>query len=91
MNIALHVNFFKFITVLCVCVRACVLTGQIVFCRTDCLFSPSDQLVVTGVSVKKGEGSGQLLFFDRNTLQRVSCIDASENSVRTHFLLHSTF
>ena len=64
-----------FMLLLCVC------------CRTDCVFSPSDQLVVTGVSVKKGEGSGQIIFFDRNTLERVSSVDASDDSVRIHLVL----
>ncbi|KAK2177011.1 hypothetical protein NP493_624g01057 [Ridgeia piscesae] len=58
------------------------------FPMTDCVFSPSDQLVVTGVSVKKGEGSGQIIFFDRNTLQRVSSVDASDDSSVVRCLWH---
>ena len=39
--------------------------------RTDCCFSPDDKLVLTGTSVKKNEGNGKLVFFDRATFQKV--------------------
>ena len=39
------------------------------FDMTDCLFSPNDQLVITGTSMNKGESSGKLLMFDRNTFE----------------------
>lgn len=38
--------------------------------RTDCCFSPDDKLLVTGTSVKKDEGNGKLVFFDRASFQR---------------------
>uniref|UniRef100_A0A8C7E1Q9 WD repeat-containing protein 70 n=1 Tax=Naja naja TaxID=35670 RepID=A0A8C7E1Q9_NAJNA len=46
------------------------------FPMTDCCFSPDDQLLVTGISVKKGHGSAKLLFFDRETLKNsvVRCL-----------------
>ncbi|XP_061150019.1 WD repeat-containing protein 70 isoform X2 [Syngnathus typhle] len=50
------------------------------FAMTDCCFSPDDQLVVTGTSVKKDEGSGKLVFFDRATFQRVYEIEVTNAS-----------
>nr|XP_057920174.1 WD repeat-containing protein 70 isoform X2 [Doryrhamphus excisus] len=47
------------------------------FPMTDCCFSPDDQLLVTGTSVKKDEGHGKLVFFDRATFQRVYEIDVT--------------
>ncbi|KAK7898645.1 hypothetical protein WMY93_019498 [Mugilogobius chulae] len=40
------------------------------FSMTDCCFSPDDKLLVTGTSVKKDEGNGKLVFFDRNTFEK---------------------
>ncbi|XP_036384735.1 WD repeat-containing protein 70 [Megalops cyprinoides] len=51
------------------------------FPMTDCCFSPDDKLLVTGVSVKKGEGSSKLLFFDRATFQKVYEIEVGNTSV----------
>ncbi|XP_067677525.1 WD repeat-containing protein 70-like [Haliotis asinina] len=51
------------------------------FPMTDCLFSPDDQMVVTGISVRKGQGPGKLIFFDRNTLNRVTEMEISDSSV----------
>lgn len=45
--------------------------------RTDCCFSPDDKLLVTGTSVKKDEGNGKLVFFDRISFQRVYEIDVT--------------
>ena len=45
---------------------------------TDCLFSPDDRLVVTGVSVKKNQGKGKLLFMDRETLDTVTELEVSD-------------
>ena len=48
--------------------------------RTDCHFSPSDKMVISGISVgKKGSGTGQLMFFDRETLKPVTHIEVSES------------
>lgn len=41
------------------------------FHRSDCCFSPDDKLLITGTSVKKGEGSGKLLFFDLVDFKKV--------------------
>ncbi|KAK6179715.1 hypothetical protein SNE40_012016 [Patella caerulea] len=51
------------------------------FPMTDCLFSPDDKMVVTGISVKKQEGQGQLIFFERETLSIVNAMDISDSSV----------
>ncbi|XP_047229176.1 WD repeat-containing protein 70 [Girardinichthys multiradiatus] len=51
------------------------------FSMTDCCFSPDDKLVVTGTSVKKEEGNGKLVFFDRASFQKVYEIDVTNASV----------
>uniref|UniRef100_A0A8C6WQH1 WD repeat-containing protein 70 n=1 Tax=Neogobius melanostomus TaxID=47308 RepID=A0A8C6WQH1_9GOBI len=48
---------------------------------TDCCFSPDDKLLFTGTSVKKDEGNGKLVFFDRTTFQKVYQIDVTNASV----------
>ncbi|XP_071001799.1 WD repeat-containing protein 70-like, partial [Oncorhynchus clarkii lewisi] len=47
------------------------------FSMTDCCFSPDDKLLVTGTSVKKDEGNGKLVFFDRASFQKVYEIDVT--------------
>ncbi|UYV64404.1 WDR70 [Cordylochernes scorpioides] len=42
---------------------------------TDCCFSPDDQLLVTGTSLRKGESVGKLLFFDRETFDVVESVE----------------
>ncbi|XP_042365894.1 WD repeat-containing protein 70 [Plectropomus leopardus] len=51
------------------------------FTMTDCCFSPDDKLLVTGTSVKKEEGNGKLVFFDRASFQRVYEIEVTNASV----------
>ncbi|XP_016296071.1 WD repeat-containing protein 70-like [Sinocyclocheilus anshuiensis] len=53
------------------------------FPMTDCCFSPDDKLLLTGTSVKKGEGNGKLLFFERESLQKVYEIEVADAD--THF------
>ncbi|XP_062334484.1 WD repeat-containing protein 70 [Osmerus eperlanus] len=52
-----------------------------VFSMTDCCFSPDDKLLVTGTSVKKDEGNGKLVFFDRTSFQKVYEIEVTNASV----------
>ncbi|XP_066568273.1 WD repeat-containing protein 70 isoform X2 [Amia ocellicauda] len=52
-----------------------------VFPMVDCCFSPDDKLLVTGTSVKKGEGTGKLVFFDRVAFQKVYEIEVTSASV----------
>uniref|UniRef100_A0A674ECS5 WD repeat-containing protein 70 n=1 Tax=Salmo trutta TaxID=8032 RepID=A0A674ECS5_SALTR len=51
------------------------------FSMTDCCFSPDDKLLVTGTSVKKDEGNGKLVFFDRASFQKVYEIDVTNAGV----------
>ncbi|CAL8321796.1 unnamed protein product [Lota lota] len=51
------------------------------FTMTDCCFSPDDKLVVTGTSVKKNEGNGKLVFFDRASFQKVYEVEVTNASV----------
>jgi hypothetical protein len=51
------------------------------FEECNAIFSPNDQLVVTGTSARKGQGAGKLLFFDKATLNPVSEVPLSEGSV----------
>lgn len=52
--------------------------------RTDCCFSPDDKLLVTGTSVKRDQGNGKLVFFDRESFKKVYEIEvASAVSVPT--------
>ncbi len=47
------------------------------FGNTDVIFSPDEQFIVTGTSVKKGEGAASLVFFDRKTGEKVRQIGTS--------------
>lgn len=51
------------------------------FSMTDCVFSPSDQLVVTGTSLNKGESSGKLLMYNRNTWDIVKELEVGPSHV----------
>ncbi|ESP03611.1 hypothetical protein LOTGIDRAFT_224256 [Lottia gigantea] len=51
------------------------------FPMTDCVFSPDNRLIVTGTSVKKNQGSGKLLFFEKETLNLVTEMEISDSSV----------
>ncbi|XP_074626477.1 WD repeat-containing protein 70-like isoform X2 [Acropora palmata] len=51
------------------------------FAQTSCLFSPDDKMVVTGTSVKKGQGSGSLVFFETNSFRKLYEFDVIESSV----------
>ncbi|CAG5867459.1 WD repeat-containing protein 70 [Menidia menidia] len=51
------------------------------FSMTDCCFSPDDKLIVTGTSMKKEEGNGKLVFFDRVSFQKVYEVEVTNASV----------
>ncbi|XP_013385487.1 WD repeat-containing protein 70-like [Lingula anatina] len=51
------------------------------FPMTDCIFSPDDKMVVTGISLNKNETTGKLIFFERETLQRVTEMEISNSNV----------
>lgn len=42
------------------------------------MFSPDDRLVVTGLSVRKTDGKGKLLFMDRDTLDTLTELEVSD-------------
>lgn len=56
---------------------------------TDCIFSPDDRLVLTGISAHKNQPDGKLIFFDRQTLQRVSELNVVKEEVNSilHFCI----
>ncbi|KFD72996.1 hypothetical protein M514_00129 [Trichuris suis] len=55
---------------------------EAIFPHTDCLFSPKDDLCVTGTSAKMdGHSVGSLLFFDRNSFEKIYEIDFPSDSV----------
>ncbi|KAJ8895855.1 hypothetical protein PR048_001194 [Dryococelus australis] len=41
------------------------------YSSTDCMFSPDDAMILTGISVKKGETNGRLIFYDTKTFALV--------------------
>ena len=55
-------------------------------------------MVVTGLSVKKGQGKGKLLFMDRQTLDTVTEMEISDTvsfylckiTIDVHFILKAT-
>jgi len=48
---------------------------------TNCTFSPNGKTLVTGVSTKKNEGKGKLMFMDSVNLEVISEIKVSDSSV----------
>lgn len=51
------------------------------FRETTCLFSPNDQLIVTGTSTKSQTDVGKLVFIDKYDLKIVKSLDISSESV----------
>jgi WD40 repeat protein len=51
------------------------------YAQTDCIFSPDERYIVTGTSVKKDEGNGLLIFFDKHTLRPVTHFGMGPSSV----------
>lgn len=51
------------------------------YATTMCCFSPDEKLILTGTSVKKGQGAGKLLFLERDTLQPAYKIKYDDLSV----------
>eukprot|EP00123_Amoebidium_parasiticum_P010792 comp20325_c0_seq2/m.25574 comp20325_c0_seq2/g.25574 ORF comp20325_c0_seq2/g.25574 comp20325_c0_seq2/m.25574 type:complete len:469 (-) comp20325_c0_seq2:356-1762(-) len=49
--------------------------------ETGCVFSPNDRVVVTGTSVRKGEGHGKLVMLDTATFKQVYETKVAEASV----------
>ncbi|RUS84256.1 hypothetical protein EGW08_008008 [Elysia chlorotica] len=57
------------------------------FSMTDCVFSPDDKLLVTGISLRKDQKDGKIVFLDRENLQVVKEMHMSESST-VRFLWH---
>uniref|UniRef100_A0A8C1S6J1 Uncharacterized protein n=1 Tax=Cyprinus carpio TaxID=7962 RepID=A0A8C1S6J1_CYPCA len=56
--------------------------SSLLFCNcADEQDSPDDKLLLTGISVKKDEGNGKLLFFERESLREVYEIEVADASV----------
>ena len=53
------------------------------FSKTDCSFSPDDKLILTGISLKKGETHGQLTFFSRDTFELKQKLQIRGDGVRS--------
>lgn len=64
------------------------------YSSTNCMFSPNDALIVTGVSLKKGETDGDMYFYDTKTFSLVKKVTVSESHVIQtvwHPRLHQLF
>lgn len=48
---------------------------------TDCTFSPDDNIIVTGESVKRGETNGKMLFYDTKTQNKIKEIVVTDSHV----------
>ena len=57
------------------------------FSRTDCVFSPDDKLIVTGISLNRGDTEGKLVFLDRESLKTVYEIVVSDSVSSTRWYL----
>lgn len=55
---------------------------------TECCFSPDDRMVVTATSMDKGETSGKLAFFARDTFEKVCDVEVGGNSHVIRALWH---
>ena len=45
------------------------------FDNTECCFSPDDRMIITGTSMGKNEKAGRLIFFNRDTFEKVTDIE----------------
>ncbi|KAF6212163.1 hypothetical protein GE061_012684 [Apolygus lucorum] len=48
---------------------------------TNCMFSPNDSMIVTGLSVDRGEKGGKMVIFDVKKFQKVTEVEVSESHV----------
>lgn len=51
------------------------------FPMSSCVFSPNDQMVVTGTSVNRGEKAGKLIIYSRSTWEIVKEIEVGQSHV----------
>jgi WD40 repeat protein len=58
------------------------------FGDVNCITSPDGRLILTGTSVKKGAGTGLLVFFDKTLLSRVKQIGVAQGAGVISMLWH---
>jgi len=58
------------------------------FGHVNSIFSPDEKLILTGTSVRKGQGTGLLVFYDKTLLKRVKQIGVASGSGVTNVLWH---
>ena len=51
------------------------------FEMTECSFSPDDRMLVTGTSMDRGDTHGKLVFFEKDSFEKVLEMDAGESHV----------
>jgi len=51
------------------------------FDQTDCCFSPDDQMIMTGTSMNKGEETGKIMFFRKDTFEKAFEMEVSGSHV----------
>ena len=51
------------------------------FDTTECSFSPDDKMILTGTSVNRGEKAGKLIFFEKETFNKVSEMEVGNSHV----------
>ncbi|CAH1401134.1 unnamed protein product [Nezara viridula] len=51
------------------------------YSSTNCMFSPNDSVIVTGVSLSKGENEGKLLFYSTKTFDLVKAEEVTDSHV----------
>ena len=51
------------------------------FDTTECCFSPDDRMIVTGTSMGKNDAFGRLIFFNRDTFEKINEIEIEKAHV----------
>ncbi|XP_014274174.1 gastrulation defective protein 1 homolog [Halyomorpha halys] len=51
------------------------------YSSTNCMFSPNDSVIVTGVSLSKGENEGKLLFYNTKTFNLIKAEEVTDSHV----------
>jgi len=51
------------------------------FDQTDCCFSPDDKMIMTGTSMNRGEETGKLMFFEKDTFNKAMEMEVSDSHV----------
>lgn len=51
------------------------------YSTTDCSFSPDDAMILTGESIKRGQNSGRLHFYNSKTFDKITEMDVTDSHV----------